>query len=68
VFLSRWGCRSAGWAVIIFAAGRRKEMTTTSGEDRDEETLDATVPEEIGGPFIETSDDRLDRQRDRKRS
>jgi hypothetical protein len=27
----------------------------TSGEDRDEEMLDATVPEEIGGPFIETS-------------
>jgi hypothetical protein len=27
----------------------------TSGEDRDEDFLDATVPEEIGGPFIETS-------------
>jgi hypothetical protein len=27
----------------------------TSGEDRDEEALDATVPEELGGPFIETS-------------
>jgi hypothetical protein len=27
----------------------------TSGEDRDEERLDATVPEEIGGPFVETT-------------
>jgi hypothetical protein len=27
----------------------------TSGEDRDEEILDAAVPEEIGGPFIETT-------------
>ncbi len=26
----------------------------TTGEDRDEEQLDATVPEEIGGPFVET--------------
>jgi len=27
----------------------------TSGEDPDEEILDAAVPEEIGGPFIETT-------------
>ena len=27
----------------------------TSGDDRDEEILDAAVPEEIGGPFVETS-------------
>jgi hypothetical protein len=26
----------------------------TSGEDRDEEVLDASFPEEMGGPFIET--------------
>src|SRR3954447_21742170 len=29
----------------------------TSGEDRDEEILDATVPEEIGGPFLQTRPD-----------
>ena len=29
----------------------------TSGEDPDDERLDATVPEEIGGPFIETTAD-----------
>jgi hypothetical protein len=27
----------------------------TSGEDQDEDTLDQMVPEEIGGPFVETS-------------
>jgi hypothetical protein len=27
----------------------------TSGEEPDEERLDASVPEDIGGPFIETS-------------
>jgi hypothetical protein len=27
----------------------------TTGEDRDEELLDATFPEEIGGPFVETA-------------
>jgi hypothetical protein len=27
----------------------------TSGQDRDDEVLDATVSEEIGGPFVETS-------------
>jgi hypothetical protein len=27
----------------------------TSGEDRDEEELDASVEEEVGGPFVETS-------------
>jgi hypothetical protein len=27
----------------------------TTGEDRDQEALDASVPEEIGGPFVETS-------------
>jgi len=27
----------------------------TSGEDRDEEMLDAAVPEELGGPFVTTS-------------
>jgi hypothetical protein len=26
----------------------------TSGEDRDEEVLDASFPEELGGPFVET--------------
>ena len=26
----------------------------TTGEDQDEELLDATFPEEIGGPFVET--------------
>ena len=26
----------------------------TSGQDRDEEALDASFPEELGGPFIET--------------
>ena len=26
----------------------------TSGEDRDEEILDASFPEEMGGPFVET--------------
>src|SRR5690348_1134118 len=29
----------------------------TSGEDPDEEALDAAVPEEIGGPFIDTTAD-----------
>jgi hypothetical protein len=29
--------------------------SATSGDDRDEEILDAAVPEEIGGPFVETS-------------
>jgi hypothetical protein len=27
----------------------------TSGEDLSDERLDATVPEEVGGPFVETS-------------
>jgi hypothetical protein len=27
----------------------------TSGEDADEQELDASVPEEIGGPFVETT-------------
>jgi hypothetical protein len=27
----------------------------TSGEEPDEERMDASVPEEIGGPFVETS-------------
>jgi len=27
----------------------------TSGEDQDEETRDAIVPEEVGGPFVETT-------------
>ena len=30
--------------------------SATSGQDRDQDALDATVPEEMGGPFIETTD------------
>ena len=29
----------------------------TSGQDRDEEILDASFPEEMGGPFVETAPD-----------
>jgi hypothetical protein len=32
-------------------------QAATSGENQTEETLDQVVPEEIGGPFVETSAD-----------
>ena len=37
--------------------GEEFVTAATSGEDPDDERLDETVPEEIGGPFIETTAD-----------
>ena len=32
--------------------------TATSGEDEEEDRLDQVVPEELGGPFVETTSER----------
>lgn len=38
------------------ALGEELVRSATTGQDRDEDALDGTVPEELGGPFIETTD------------
>ena len=36
--------------------GEELVQSATTGQDPDQDVLNATVPEEMGGPFVETSD------------